>query len=359
MVQALFVLLMAAGIAIAWHSNPLYSLGRTIRFLVLTAASVAALVGAVLGVVQLSSGMSTTVGGLALGVTVLLGTVFFIWTMITASTPRPPSLSRGTPLVTVNRAHVAPWYRRLAIAIVLWIALGLLTHGEARDVVLVIGGMFVGLAVVMVFTLYVAALGMDRSLTTVEAAPWIRWTYAPETWAAWRDALIARTPVPRAWVWSRDWKTFVIPYVVAAGGMTFYWRTSVPLSIAAEIFLAIGLVIVATIELANRLEASAANRLRRTLLRAPAETYAGEAGIFCDGMYLAWMTPAKYLVSAAIDDGPLPSIDLTFEEIVVGQATTVRSTQSVLLPPNAEDDLRVLQAHLAATCPSAAVALVP
>jgi hypothetical protein len=360
MMNAVFALCMVAGVAIAWRSNPMYSLGRTVRFLAICGAALALYVGAILGVLAVTAGMNATISGAALGVTILAGTMFYIWAIVTASTPHPPPIPPGTKLVSVNRARVRPWLGRLGIGLGLFAALVAVLRGDARDFVLAAGGIVAALAIVMLFTLYVAALGMDRSLTSVETAPWTHWTYTPDAWAAWREVLVARTAAqPRSWIWSRDWKLLVVP-VLVVGVVSVGWNAaSVPVPWSIAFFVAIGAFMAAMIELTARFEARAPERLRRLLLNTRPETYAGEAGIFCDGVYVQWMTPSCYLTSATIDERAPRCIVLAFTQIVAGAAGTRHFQQSVLIPPDADADLRTLQTRLAARCPAATIALVP
>ena len=97
MFNAAFAIVMAAGVAIAWRSNPMYSLGKTIRFLALCALALAIYVGAILGVLDVTASLDKTTSGIALGLTILIGTMFYIWVIVTASTPRPPPPSWSRP----------------------------------------------------------------------------------------------------------------------------------------------------------------------------------------------------------------------------------------------------------------------
>jgi hypothetical protein len=121
--------------------------------------------------------------------------------------------------------------------------------------------------------------------------------------------------------------------------------------------VATGVLTAAAIELTARFETRAPERLRRLRLNAPPETYVGNDGTYSDGVYVEWMTASSSLISATIDERASRCIDFEFVQIVVGVAGTRRFTQSVLIPPNADDDLRTLQTRLAARCPSATVEL--
>jgi len=360
MYAALYALLTAAGVAIAWRSNPMYTLGRTLRFLVITGCAVAVLVGAILAVVHVTDGMSDTTVGVALGITILLGTMFFVWAIVTASTPRVGSIPPGTKLVDMHRARVVPWFKRLLIALVLGALLVAVSRGDTRDVVLIFGGLIAYLAIIMLFTFFIAAQGMDRSLTSIEAEPWIHWSYAPEAWAAWCDVLVSRTAAkPRSWIWSRDWKKFAVIMSIIAVAMVVLYSQVMPLPWTLSYVAFVAILMGAIIEGGNRIDGGAAARLRRLIQNAPHETYAGAAGIFCDGAYVPWLTPSTYLISATIDERAPRCIDLEFEQIVAGAPAPRQFTQSVLIPPDAEDDIRMLQMQLAARCPSATVALEP
>jgi len=299
---ALYALLIAAGIAFAWRSNPLYSLGRTARFLALMALAMAIFVGALVAMIHVAERLSTTGAGVLVAATTLAGTIFLIWATITASTPRVPKTAAGTPLVCVNRAHVMPWIPRLLVGLAFFALLCAVLHGELRDAVLIIGGMFAGLAIALVFTLYIAALGMDRSLTSVKAASWLHWTYTAEAWTAWRAVLVDRTAaMPRTWQWRRDGKRLAASFVIVAAGIMVLEAWVMPLIWRLSYVAVTAILMIVGIEITARIEATAPERLRRFLLHAPAETYVGDAGIFCDGAYVQWQTASSWLSSATID----------------------------------------------------------
>jgi hypothetical protein len=354
----LYALLTVGGAAIAWRSNPLYSLGKTVRFFAFTGLAVAGLVVSVLAVAHATEGTSATATAVSLSMTILLGTLFFIWVIVTASTPRV-ELAPGTKLVFVNRAHVVPWFGRLLVALALLALLVSVLRGPTRDALLVIGGLIGFIAILLLFTLFIAALGMDRSLTSVEAESWIHWRYTPDAWAAWRDVLVARTATsPRSWVWARDWQKFAVSLVFVAVASLIFGHNTMPLIWNVSLIAFDGIFIAAAIEMFSRFEASAPTRLRRLLLKAPPETYAGAAGIFCDGVFVAWLSASSYLISATIDGREPRCIDLEFVKVAADSRSTRTFTQSVLIPPNTENDILTLQTRLAAHCPNATIALV-
>ena len=282
----------------------------------------------------------------------------FVWMTVTVSTPHVRSIPTGTKLVFVNRAHIMPWLKRLLLASVFFALLVAALRGDSRDIALLLGEAFGFLAIVTMYTLFIAALGMDRSLTSVKAMSWIHWRYTPQAWAAWRDVLVSRTATgERSWKWTRDWWKFTASLAIVAVVLFVVDAAIVPVLWNVSYVVFVGILIAATIEIVNRFGVTAPERLRRVLLKASPETYAGAAGIFCDGVYVQWVTPSYYLVSATVDERAPRCINLEFAQIVPGASLPRRFTQSVLIPPDADDDMRTLQTRLAALFPSATVAL--
>jgi hypothetical protein len=353
---AFFTLFMAASAWGAWHNNPMYSNRTTIRYIVVVTLAVAALVGAVIGTVQLVGSSPPPIAFGSMAAVCLAGTIAMIWLIMKLSTPRAILLPPGTPLVRVHRAALAPWIRRFAWTLLVLAILAVALPGNGKDIVYAVGGLVVFLGIVLLFSAYVAALDADRSLTSVEMDPWIHWRYSPPQWKAWTEAEVDRAAAtPAQWIWSRDWKRLAFPLLVITVGVyisqpqAWLWDTGYTVFV--------WVLFAALIALANRNGATLARRVRRVLSNAAPESYFGAAGVFSDGVYTQWQTVGNYLLEATMDERPPRSISLVFEKIGVGAAASASVRQSVPVPADADGDITRLQAALSARCPTAQIAL--
>jgi hypothetical protein len=288
-----------------------------------------------------------------------VGTIAFIWIIVAASTPKVPPLPRATQLVRDHREKLVPYVRWFVGSMLGLGILALVVPGDWKIAVGVVAGLLAFLGIVLLFTGYIAALGFDRSLSSVENEPWVHWTYTPEQWRAWTDAEVSRlAATPPHWVWRRDWKRIVLPVVAVVGGVYLFdpgsiaWKTG---------YLCVLFVIMAaTVALSNRYGKTAPARLRRLIASAAPETYFGSSGIYTEGTYTQWLTVSNYLIEATVDERVPRSIDLFFEQIVPGSyAGPIPVHRHVLIPPGAASDVDItrLQGLLSAACPSANVAL--
>jgi hypothetical protein len=198
----------------------MYSLGATVRFVLVVGLSVAAVLGAVIATANLTTDRPAAVSFGALGVVVLVGTLALIWVIMQVSAPKTAPLPASAILVRVHRAKLLPWARRFGWTVLVLAILAVVLPGDAKYVVYAFGGMLVFLGSVMLFAGYFAALQADRSLTSVESAAWVHWRYTPAQWKEWSDAQVARLEsVPPQWQWRRDWKKLAIPLVAVAIGV--------------------------------------------------------------------------------------------------------------------------------------------
>jgi len=355
--MAAFFLLTVVGAWAAWRSNPLYSTRATFRFVGVVGLAIAAVVGAIVAAVNLTSRSSPVVTGATLGGVILLGTLALIWVIEAASVPSVLARPAGGKLVTVHRAKLMPWLWRFCAFLVVTAALALVLPGDWRFAAYTVGGMFGFLGVVLLFTGYVAALAFDRSLTSVEREPWLHWRYTPEQWKTWSDVQVARMiAAPRRWVWRRDWKRLLFPVIATVGGVYVFnpgqwlWDTG---------YLGFLIVLMAVIVgVLNRYEKTAPLRFHRLLMRAVPEAYFGAAGVFADGIYTEWQTVGNYLLAAGSDERPPRSLVFRFEKTIPGAYSgPIEVEHSVLVPDGAESDVARLQTALSAACPSARVTL--
>jgi len=359
MYLAIFALVSAVGAWAAWRSNPLYSRMATLRFIAAIVLGAAAVVGIILAALTLTEKSSPLVANVTLAFAVLIGTIAFIWIIVAASTPKVPPLPRAATLVRVHRAKLGRYARWFVGSMVVLGLLAIVVPGDWKIAVGVAAGMLAFLGIVLLFTGYIAALGFDRSLSSVESEPWVHWTYTPEQWRAWTDAEVSRlAATPPHWVWRRDWKRLILPVVAVVGGVYLFdpgsiaWRTG---------YLCMLFVIMAaTVALSNRYGKTAPARLRRLIASAAPETYFGASGIFTEGVYTQWLTVSNYLVEATVDEREPRSLDLFFEQIVSGSyAGPIPVHRHVLIPPGPASDIDItrLQGLISAACPSARVAL--
>jgi hypothetical protein len=359
MYMAIFALLSVVGAWAAWRGNPLYSRMATLRFIVAIAGGAAVVVGIILATLDLTAKSSPVVANAALALAVLVGTIAFIWIIVAASTPKVPALPKATKLVRVHRLKLVPYARWFAGSMLGLGLLAIVVPGDWKIAVGVVAGLLGFLGIVLLFTGYIAALGFDRSLSSVESDPWVYWTYTPDQWKAWTDTEVARlVATPPHWVWRRDWKRIILPAVAVIGGVYLFdpgsiaWRTG---------YLCVLFVFMAaTLAISNWYAKAAPTRLRRLLGSAAPEAYFGTSGVYTEGTYTQWLTVSNYLVEATIDEREPRSLDLFFETIVPGSyAGPVPVHRHVLIPPSAASDIDItrLQGLLSAACPSARVAL--
>jgi hypothetical protein len=359
MYLAIFALLSAVGAWAAWRNNPLYSRMATLRFIAAIAVGAALVVGIILAALNLTANSTPLVTNATLALVVLVGTIAFIWIILAASTPKVPPLPRATTLVRVHREKLVPYARWFVGSMLALGLLALLVPGDWKIAVGVVAGLLAFLGFVLLFTGYIAALGFDRSLSSVESEPWVHWTYTPEQWRAWTDAEVSRlAATPPHWVWRRDWKRIILPVVAVVGGVYLFdpgsiaWRTGY--------LCVLFIIMAATVALSNRYGKTAPARLRRLIAAAAPETYFGSSGIYTEGGYTQWLTVSNYLVEATVDEREPRNIDLFFEQIVPGSyAGPIPIHRRVLVPPGAASDIDItrLQGLLSAACPSARIAL--
>jgi hypothetical protein len=359
MYLAIFALLSAVGAWAAWRSNPLYSRMATLRFIAAIVLGAAAVVGIILATLTLTASSSPLVANTTLALAVLIGTIAFIWIIVAASTPKVPPLPRATTLVRIHREKLVPYARWFVGSMLALGLLAIFVPGDWKIAVGVAAGLLGFLGIVLLFTGYIAALGFDRSLSSVESEPWVHWTYTREQWSAWSDAEVSRlAATPPHWVWRRDWKRIVLPVVAVVGGVYLFDPGSI--AFRTGYLCVLFIIMAATVAISNRYGKTAPARLRRLIATATPETYFGPSGIYTEGVFTQWLTVSNYLVEATVDEREPRSLDLFFEQIVPGSyAGPIPLHRHVLIPPGASSDIDItrLQGLLSAACPSARVAL--
>jgi hypothetical protein len=363
MITAALALFGAFGAWLAWRRNPMYSASSSLRILGVVAVSIAVLVLAIVAAVKFTENRSAPVVIATMLTVVVLGTFAMIFIIQTVSTPKEARLATVLPpsatLVQVHRRKVYHWAKILATLVAVFAVLGVVVPGNAKFIALAFGGMTLLLAVILLPVAYVNALHFDRSLTAMELDPWVHWQYSPAQWNEWVEAQVARMKTkPPTFVLKRDWRKFALPFAIIAGGVIFFspgslvFRVGYVLMVCCAIF---GLAVYSTGQ-----ERRAPERMRAQLGKAAPEVYFGHDGLFCDGVYITWLSLNVYLMSAAIDERPPRSLSFNFEKVTPSPYTGNQISaiqQSVVLPAGADGDLARLQRELSARCPKARVEL--
>ena len=363
MFPVLFALLSAVGAWMAWRRNPLYSKRPALRSAAFVLLAVAAVIGIIVAAVNLTINRSAAVMGGTTAAVVVFGALSLIFIIQAVSTPKQAKLAVGLPptakLVHIHRKKVHKWAKFLAILLIFFGFLAIVIPGNARYVVLGLGGIALLLNVILLPVMYVTARNFDRSLTAVECNPWVHWEYLPEQWKQWTDVQIERTKaLPPPFLLKRDGLKLAWTLAFIASGVSIFtpgsWleKTLYVLSICGAIFA----IAVWSIRVNRR----APDARRSTLLKAAPEVYFGRDGVFCDGVYTTWLGLSVYLLSASIDERQPRSLLFCFEKSVPSPYTgnqVVPINQSVLIPPGAESDIARLQRELTTRCPKARIVL--
>jgi hypothetical protein len=354
----IFALIAVVGAWAAWRANPLFSMRATVRFLAIVGLAVGADVGAVVAAVNLTAHSSRTVVFVTLATVLTLGTMALVWIIVAVSTPPVAAFSKAIPLTRVHRSKLIPWTKRFCWLLAVFGLLAVVIPGDNKAIVYTIGGMFTFLGIILLFTGYIAALGLDRSLTSVEADSWLHWHYTPDAWKVWSGILVARyAAMPRLWNWRAGWKVLAVPLVVVSvaifvengDDLSWKWKT-----VSAVMLWTL---MIGTVALLNRFEKTAPLRLHRLLMNAPPDAYFGAGGLFADGVYSQWVTPGSYLLSATVDEQAPRSLTFLFQKYVGGISGWTQVAQSVLVPAGADADIARLQTALSTANPKATIQL--
>jgi hypothetical protein len=179
MYAAGLALLSALGAWLAWRRNPLYSKASTLRFLAVAVLSIAALIAVIVATVNLTAKLSAPWVVVIMSAVAVVGALAMIFIIQAASTPKEArlitALPSGAKLVHVHRRKVYRWGKFFAILLAGCALLGMAVPGNARYVILSVGGIALMLAVILLPVMYFTARQFDRSLTALELNPWVHW----------------------------------------------------------------------------------------------------------------------------------------------------------------------------------------
>jgi hypothetical protein len=348
-----FMLVSMIGAWAAWRHNPMYTLGRTIRFLLVFLLSIGAFIAAIQAGIHWTAGRSQAVQLAAiLGITAL-GTLAMIGIILQLSLPAGVPLPEGTKLVRVHRAKVDMWAKRGGWTILAFAALAVVLPKTGRIIVGSLAGFFVFMMIVLLFAGYMSARKMDQWLTEVELRPWVHWTYTADQWKAWTAVRVQATNALPAKFQASWWKVSLLFGGIALGVILIdpggWWFKLIYLTgVFGFIFLLAWW--------SAHSQKTLGTRVGIALAHAAAEAYFGEEGLFVDGVFLPWVSTGVYLVTAAQGSGAPAHLDFQFMKVGAGTSSAL-VMQSVLVPAGAAADVAKLQTALTAKCTQAAVNL--
>jgi len=325
--------------------------------------AIAAVIGLVVGAVNLIINRSPVVAGIMLGVVIIFGALALIFVIQSVTTPQQAKLVTVPPpsakVVHIHRQKVYKWVKFFAILLGILGIMAVAIPGNARYAAYAIGSIALLLAAVLLPVGYFNALKFDRSLTALMCDPWVHWQYPAEEWKQWVEVQAARanTTLPKSNI-KRDWRKLVWPFSLIALGV-FVFSPGSWLMKTLYILGCYGLILLIVVAGA-RDGKHAPEKLRAALLKATPDAYFGRDGLFCNGVYATWVGLSVYLTSASVDQNPPRSLLFRFEEYVPNPyegSQMLPINQSVPIPPGAESDIARLQRELTARCPKAQIVL--
>jgi hypothetical protein len=355
MLLALFALLSALGSWAAWRRNPMYSTRSTLRGVLGVLLMIAALVAALVGVVNLAQRYSKTVALAIIFSFVIVASIAMILGIMAMTAPKVATLPPTVTMLHFHRKKLGLWAKRWVVSMLVMGVLALALPGATKAIAYALGAILGLLGIVMMVAGYFAAKNQDRMLTALEYQPWVHWQYSPAQWAAWTDAQVARAKaIPPAFNWRRhSWKIGALWLVIAAGTFILGLGWIYALVYATAILALMVLIL----SLGARSERHSPETLRKKMERWAPEVFLGEEGVFCDGVLTPWVSTDDWLLEAILDEGLPRHLLLQFEKINAGNASipTSRLEWRVPLPEAAEADLARLQKELKAKVPTAKV----
>jgi len=351
-----FALLSVAGAWIAWRRNPMYTAGKTLRFILVVGLAVAAVIGVVFATVNLTIHKSPAIAlGSMFGV-VIAGTIALIWVITKLSAPAEAAPPPSKTIVRFHRKRLDRWAWRAVWTVAVLAVIAVAAPDPYREVAFALGVLVALLGTTTLFAAYMASRNLDRSLTALQADAWVHWHYTAAQWAAWTGAQVAQQKaVPPTFVWRKNWPRLVIPLGAVSAGFAFFGTGSVRTKIIVIAIL--WALILAILLLSLRFEAKQADLLATRLKHAAPEVYIGENGIFAGGVYTQWVTIGNFLLEAGVDEKPPRSLVFLFNKVVPGGTKSIKIRQAVPIPDRAERDVTLLQRNLAAKFPKLPIRL--
>ena len=356
MYLAILAILAVTGSWATWRRSPLYSTGKTLRMVGGMGLGITGIVALDILVVNLTMHSPPWVMGTAMGSFILISVFGMFLIARVFTTPKEKPLPAGMPLADLHRRKVYAWAKWAGIAIGSLALLGLLLPEGFGLVAYMFSALCAFIAAFMLPIGYVAARDQDRSLTGVEAEPWVHWSYSDAQWSEITQAEMVRAGILAmpTFQWKRQWKTVVamaIFMVVFAKFEGYTWGWDFAL-LAGVVALMAGIL-----WLAKRSARSAPDRKRKAMARVPRAAWFADGGLFWAGDFSPWISMNIYLVRAWVDGKGPRSLVLNFEKVLPGQGgpSVAPVARRIPIPDGAEQDVRMLQEKLAEKCPKAAV----
>jgi hypothetical protein len=353
---AILAILAVVGSWATWKRSPLYSTGKTLRMVGGMGLGIAAFVALDILVVNLTMHSSPWVMGTVMGL-FILGSVIGMFLIARAfTTPKEKPLPAGMPLVDLHRRKVYAWAKWAGIFIGGFGVLGLVLPYGFNMVGYMLSAFCAFIASFMLPIGYVAARDQDRSLTGVEAEPWVHWSYTETQWGEITQAEMVRAEIQETptFQWKKQWKTVVamaIFMVVFAKliGYTWFWALALLVGVVA--------LMAGILWLARRSAHHAPGRKQKAMANAQRAAWFADGGLFWQGDFSPWVSMNIYLVSAWVEEKAPRSLVLNFEKVLPGQGgpSIVPLERRILIPAGADQDVRMLQEKLAEKCPKATV----
>ncbi len=357
------ILLLTAGAWVAWRHHPAYSAQTAMQTAFVLLLSLAALTGLIAADINFAMRKSPLLGAIILAGLIVFGTLALIFAILAVSTPKAARLEAKLPPLAkpiyFHRRRISKWVKFFVIFLALCGILFAVIPGDDRYVALVIGGMALFIAAIILPVTYVNARRLDVSLAALKCSPWLHWQYPPEQWEQWNNIQVERLEAAPAKVALKlDWRSLAWTFAAIAATIFFFypgqWLADI---VGVLICCGLLLVIVWGVPRESRREAE---KVRFGLLKAAPEVYFGHDGVFCNGVYMTWLTSDIYLMAASLDERQPRSLLFRFEKAMsspYAECTALPIRQSVLIPEGCDGDLVRLQKELEARCPKAQIAL--
>jgi len=356
----IFAMLSVVGSWFAWKRNPTYSAGKTLRLVGGMGLGIGAFVALDVLVVNLTIHSAPWVLYVSMGV-LILGSVLGMFLISRAFTrPKEEPLPAGVPLVTLHRRKVYGWAKVAGIVIGAFALLGLLLPAGIDIAAYTMAGFSAFIAAFMLPIGYIAARDQDRSLTGVETAPWVHWSYSEAEWGQITQAEMVRAGIVATptFQWKKQWKTLAVVAVFTLffakfEGYTWGWDFALLGGLSA--------MMAGIFWYGKRAARFAPGRKQQAMRKVSREVYFADGGLFWEGDFAPWISMNIYLTGARVDENAPRSLVLIFEKVLPGQAgpNILTVEQRVLIPPGAERDIQMLQEKLAEKCPKADVRICP
>jgi hypothetical protein len=363
MYGAVLALISCAGAWIAWRRHPLYSPGATFRAFAETLLLVIAAACAVFATVHLTEHKSFTVQMIALFSVIIIIALGLIFSITAITTPKSAKLNTTLPpavtLVNMYRRRVIHFLKPSLVFLVI-VAAACSIPGPVRYIAASVLAIGLLLGCIMLPTAYIMARKFDRAATALTLHPWIHWHYSAQEWQIWKTASVQRLEAkPATFLLKRDWRRVLwVSAAILAGTLLVTpgsWLVRVSWAAAC-----IALVIL-FVEAAAWDARRAPRKLKTRLDGCSPDTYFGDDGLMCDGLFFTWLGADVYLTAASMDAREPRSLMMEFEKIVpnpYGSPNVLKVSQGVLIPKDSDPgDLSLMRTALGSRCPTANISL--